>query len=106
MQAPHDRYPPYCCCILHEGEGTGGSVLLEQRGADAKVAAGKLTCFGGKREAGEPPLTCIVRELREELGLEAAALPEAVDAAAEAAGGAKRARRGAVRLAGALRRAV
>ena len=35
-----------------------------------QVAAGALTCFGGKREPGESPLACVVRELREELSLE------------------------------------
>ena len=35
----------------------------------AQVAASHLTCFGGKREAGEAPLACLVRELKEELGL-------------------------------------
>ena len=31
------------------------------------AAAGKLTCFGGKRSPGESPETCIRRELNEEL---------------------------------------
>ena len=43
-------------------------LLLEQRGPDARVAKGKRTCFGGKREAGETPEEAMHRELREELG--------------------------------------
>ena len=46
-----------------------GAIFLEQRPNDAKVAAGKLTCFGGKREGDETPLACIQREVKEELGL-------------------------------------
>lgn len=62
-----DDFPPYCCVILKE---SSGAIFLEQRPSDAKVAAGKLTCFGGKREADETPLACIRREVKEELGLE------------------------------------
>ena len=42
---------------------------MEDRPASAKVAAGSLTCFGGKRELDEDPLDCIRREVHEELGL-------------------------------------
>lgn len=66
MQAPDAQLPPYCCCILQEQPS--GCILLEERDANAAVAAGKLTCFGGKREPGEDALACIQRELREELG--------------------------------------
>ena len=66
IHPPDDRLPPYCCAILCER--SSGALLLEARGADAQVAAGQLTCFGGKREAGEEPLACIERELKEELG--------------------------------------
>ena len=66
VQSPDDAFPPYCCCILTRG--ADGDLLLEQRDGTAAVAAGKLTCFGGKRESAEPPLACIQRELREELG--------------------------------------
>lgn len=59
--------PPYCCAILHER--ATGALLLEQRAPTARVAAGQLTCFGGKREAAEDELACIERELHEELGL-------------------------------------
>ena len=46
----------------------------------ATVAAGKLTCFGGKREPQERPLRAVLRECREELSWEPAAPPRrAVD---------------------------
>ena len=65
LQDPHDKLPPYCCCILHFGD----TLLFEKRGEDATVAAGKYTCFGGKREENEAPFDCITRELKEELGI-------------------------------------
>jgi hypothetical protein len=37
---------------------------------DARLAAGRLTCFGGRREADETPEDCLRRELREELNWE------------------------------------
>ena len=58
--------PPYVCCILLRARDD--HLLLEQRGPDARVAKGKRTCFGGKREAGETPEEAMHRELREELG--------------------------------------
>ena len=64
LHAPDDALPPYCCAILHEGD----AVFLEQRSAAAAVAAGQLTCFGGKRNPDETALACITRELEEELG--------------------------------------
>lgn len=59
--------PPYCCVILRDGSQTE-RIFVEQRGADADVAANTLTCWGGKREPREAPLTCIVRECTEEMG--------------------------------------
>ena len=70
LHASDDKLPPYCCAILREASG---AILMERRSASAKVAAGQLTCFGGKREAGELALTCIERELGEELGQDWAA---------------------------------
>jgi 8-oxo-dGTP pyrophosphatase MutT (NUDIX family) len=61
-----EALPPYVCCILLRQEDS--HVLLESRGPDASVAAGSLTCFGGKREASESPEGALLRELREELG--------------------------------------
>ena len=70
--------PPYCCVILLSNPSTGGGVqrsahddslrcFVEVRDANAVKAAGHLTCFGGKRDAGEDPLDCIERECREEM---------------------------------------
>jgi len=63
--ADDDVLPPYCCAILLCS--ASGELLLEWRPASAAVAAGKLTCFGGKREPGETAAHCLLRELREEL---------------------------------------
>ena len=68
--------PPYCCIVLAE---ECGALLMEER-QQATVAAGKLTCFGGKREPAEEPLSCVLRECREELGWTPPATPRrAVD---------------------------
>ena len=56
---------PFSCAILRRGDD---KLLAEVRGADAQAAAGRLTCYGGKRERGETSLQCLVRELNEELG--------------------------------------
>ena len=61
-----DVMPPYVCCIMHDR--ASDQLFLEQRHKDATVAAGQLTCFGGKREGSEAPIACIKRELAEELG--------------------------------------
>jgi len=55
---------PFSCAILRRGD----NYLAEVRGADAQAAAGRLTCYGGKRERAESSLECLVRELNEELG--------------------------------------
>ena len=55
---------PFSCAILRRGD----KYLAEVRGTDAQAAAGRLTCYGGKRERGESSLQCVVRELNEELG--------------------------------------
>ena len=56
---------PFSCAILRRGDD---KLLAEVRGADAQAAAGRLTCYGGKREQGESSIQCLVRELNEELG--------------------------------------
>jgi 8-oxo-dGTP diphosphatase len=75
-----EELPRYCCVILEEeSDITGTAWLLEGRPPDAAVAAGQLTCFGGKREPGEEPQTCILRECKEELGWQPLAVSRAVD---------------------------
>ncbi|MBI3866338.1 MAG: NUDIX domain-containing protein, partial [Planctomycetia bacterium] len=64
-------WPKYVCAILEDAEGR---LLLESRPDDARLAAGRLTCFGGLREAGESPEECLRRELREELAWEPATI--------------------------------
>ena len=58
--------PPHTCAILHDA--SSDEVLMELRPESAKVAPGRLTCFGGKCEAGEAGIECMLRELDEELG--------------------------------------
>jgi 8-oxo-dGTP pyrophosphatase MutT (NUDIX family) len=60
-------WPQYVCAILEDVEGR---LLMESRPDDARLAAGRLTCFGGRRETGESPEACLRRELREELNWE------------------------------------
>lgn len=60
---PH--WPLYACAILEDADGR---LLLESRPNSARLAAGQLTCFGGRRESDETPDDCLRRELREELG--------------------------------------
>lgn len=52
-------------CVLVDGDGR---VLLAQRPAGRSMA-GLWEFPGGKLEAGETPEDCLVRELREELGI-------------------------------------
>lgn len=68
--------PEHCCCVI---EDRRGRLLLELRPLDARKAPGLLTCFGGKREAGESPDDCLRRELREELAWEPASFSVACD---------------------------
>jgi len=70
------NWPQYVCAILEDAEGR---LLLESRGDDARLAAGKLTCFGGLRETGEAPEACLRRELREELNWEPRTLGKRVE---------------------------
>ena len=69
------NWPKYVCAILEDAEGR---LLLESRPDDAWLAAGQLTCFGGRREAEETPEECLRRELREELTWEPRTLQQRV----------------------------
>lgn len=62
-----DPAPHYVCAILEDRQGR---LLFEKRPVEARLAAGRLTCFGGRRESGETPEQCLRRELREELDWE------------------------------------
>ncbi len=57
--------PDYACALIEDDHHR---LLLELRPPHARHAADQLTCFGGKREAHEDDRTCLLRELREELG--------------------------------------
>lgn len=70
---PH--LPQYVCAILHNRRG---EVLLEGRPADAVLAPGRWTCFGGRREQGEDPELALRRELREELAWQPESLTRVV----------------------------
>lgn len=48
----------------------GGRILLERRPDDARVTPGVWDLPGGHVEPGETPARALVRELREELGIE------------------------------------
>jgi 8-oxo-dGTP diphosphatase len=54
--------------VLHDG---AGRVLVAQR-PPGKVHAGEWEFPGGKQHRGEAQADCLVRELREELGIEVA----------------------------------
>lgn len=62
--------PEYACAIISYGD----SYLFEQRDADARFAANKLTCFGGRLENDEDAQTGLLRELQEELDWQPSAL--------------------------------
>jgi 8-oxo-dGTP pyrophosphatase MutT (NUDIX family) len=57
--------PEYACAILRDARGW---LILQLRPPGAAVAPSLLTCFGGRREAGEDAHACLRRELGEELG--------------------------------------
>ena len=54
-----------CAAVIREK----GRILVSSRPA-GKAAAGKWEFPGGKMEPGETPGECIVREMKEELGVE------------------------------------
>jgi len=55
------------CFVLHDGEGR---FLLQHRSDDAPRFPGMHSLFGGGLESGETPEEALLREAREELGLE------------------------------------
>ncbi len=61
---PQPDLPEYCCAVIEDARGW---LLLQLRPATARHAPDLLTCFGGRREAGETCDRCLVRELTEEL---------------------------------------
>lgn len=71
-----DTWPQYVCAILEDSEGR---LLLESRPDNARLAPGRLTCFGGQRDAGENPEACLRRELLEELNWEPRTLEKRVE---------------------------
>ncbi len=71
-----DPRPDYACAIITDRRGW---LLLELRPPSARFAAGLLTCFGGRREAGEDAPTALERELEEELGWTPAVAEPACD---------------------------
>ena len=68
--------PEYCCALITDRRGW---LLLQLRPSHARHAADQLTCFGGRREAGEDAETCLRRELVEELGLQPTAISVGCD---------------------------
>lgn len=65
VERRNDDEPRWCCAILRDSRGW---YVLERRPLTDADAPGRLTCFGGTRERGEEPATCLARELVEELG--------------------------------------
>mmetsp|Transcript_3430 Transcript_3430/g.8598 ORF Transcript_3430/g.8598 Transcript_3430/m.8598 type:complete len:115 (-) Transcript_3430:743-1087(-) len=75
------EFPRYSCVILVKNPTLSDDPVLfvEMRSAKAKIAAGQLTCFGGKREPGEDPRKAVLRECGEELGWKPEFVVHAVD---------------------------
>lgn len=51
-------------------ENAAGEILIAQRPLHHKIAGGLWEFPGGKLEVGETPEQCLIREIREELGVE------------------------------------
>lgn len=66
VEAPVKRLLLVAACALVDADGR---VLLAQR-PEGKQLAGLWEFPGGKVEPGETPEECIIRELREEIGVE------------------------------------
>jgi len=63
----NDEYGLVVCVWVHDGHGK----LLLTRRAKGKTAAGTWENSGGAAQAGETSLQAIIRELREETGIQA-----------------------------------
>ncbi|MES2856259.1 MAG: (deoxy)nucleoside triphosphate pyrophosphohydrolase [Bdellovibrionota bacterium] len=58
-----------CAAIILNDSSGKELILTAKRLPDAKLEAGKWEFPGGKLEFGEQPEECLVREIKEELGL-------------------------------------
>ena len=68
--------PEYACAIISDAHGR---LLLQLRPAHARHAPDQLTCFGGRREDHEDDVTCLRRELHEELAWQPRAITPACE---------------------------
>jgi 8-oxo-dGTP pyrophosphatase MutT (NUDIX family) len=59
-----DVEPEYACALIIDARGW---LLLQLRPSTARHAPSQMTCFGGRRELNETALTCVRREIYEEL---------------------------------------
>lgn len=64
---PSDPAWFYACAIVRDSQT--GRLLFEIRTDDAPKNPGIWSFFGGGAEAGESPEECLLRELKEELGV-------------------------------------
>jgi len=64
---PSDPAWFYACAIIRDSETN--RLLFEIRTDDAPKNPGMWSFFGGGAEAGESPEACVLRELKEELGV-------------------------------------
>jgi len=70
------RGPDYLCAIIVDRRGR---LVFEHRYPRARHAPGRMTCYGGRRCAGEGLAAGLRRELREELAWNPRRLGHAVD---------------------------
>ncbi len=67
------QQPEHACALLVDERGW---LVLQLRPSWARHAAGLITCYGGKLEAGETVAGCLQRELTEETGWRPALVPD------------------------------